>query len=539
MRLGDFATQVGASSRLGDWLWSLATMTIRLLAFFFCLFMLLTSREPPWTDAHVVYDTTQALVDRGELNIHLGGLPSYFVVRPDGRKYSVYPLGAVIALVPSYVVYKALRHLPGMPDRAWFALTSHLSSSLLMAAAAALFFQLCRRRGVGPGWSFIGALTLGFGTVCFVYARSPYSEALQTMALVWLVERTLAQAEKPTTAGLCWLAAAAGVLLNSKLVYALVLPLVAAYLVYERRRRGELHSFLRQLPAPLAVFGAFAALILCHNHIKTGSFFDSGYHSAESSFAGDLWTGLYGLTLSTGKGALFYSPPRVLGLRGAPTAWRRRRTETAFLVSLIALIVLFNSKYLYWQGGWCWGPRYLVPVTPLILLLAFPWLPEAVGRGHRYFRRALLGGVLALGLWVQLLGAAFYWDHYIRGLLAVKNQTGASGWFDVSLLHGDFIPMFSPIVGHYWMLKHLVARDPDLDRDAPWKFQIPRPANLSDVWQRMTLDWWPLNFASAPGAGAALGGLFAGGALASGWWLRRGLRSMELEGRRREERTAE
>src|SRR6476659_8227048 len=39
-------------------------MKLKLFVFFFCVFLALTSREPPWADAHVTYDTAQALVDR-------------------------------------------------------------------------------------------------------------------------------------------------------------------------------------------------------------------------------------------------------------------------------------------------------------------------------------------------------------------------------------------------------------------------------------------------------------------------------------------
>src|SRR5262249_10919177 len=156
---------------------------------------------PPWADAHVTYDTAQAIVDRHALDIQLSGPPQFFALRGP-KKYGVFPLGNVLALVPSYVVYKILRTIPGLPDRPLFALTSHLSSSLMMAGACALFYLLCRRRRATEGWAVVMTLVLGLGTICLIYARSPYSEALQTLALMWLVERTHSQAERPTPSGM-------------------------------------------------------------------------------------------------------------------------------------------------------------------------------------------------------------------------------------------------------------------------------------------------------------------------------------------------
>lgn len=472
----------------------------RIFVFLFCAFMLLTSREPPWADAHVVYDTTQGLVDRGELDVHLESGPPWFYVHRAGRKYGVFPLGNVVAMVPSYLTYKLLSAtVKSLPEKPTFALCSHVAPSLMMAAACALFFVIARRRGATRGWATGGAMICAFATICFVYARSPYSEALQTLVVMWLVERTLAMGERPTTSGIGWLAVAAGVLVNAKLVNVLFLPFVAWYVIDRAWRRDELHRVWRALPLAIVVFGEFAAVALWHNAMKTGSVWDSGYQIRNGVFSGDLFAGLYGLLLSTGKSAFLYSPPLIFAVLGAREAWRRRRAETMLMASILIVSLLFNAKFRHWHADYCWGPRHLTAVTPLAMLLAFPWLPEAVARGRRWLRKTLVGVVIAAGVGVQLLGASIYWDHYIRILIAVKDQTGAGGWFGEHLSHGHYLPAFSPLRGQAWLLRHLIHQDPDLDRDAPWKSLVPFPADLHDGWNRLRLDWWMLEFTDAAG----------------------------------------
>jgi hypothetical protein len=385
-----------------------------------------------------------------------------------------------------------------VPDKPLFAFCCHLSPSLMMAGVCALFFVLCRRRGASACWALFATLTLGLCTLVWIYARATYSEALQTIAMLWLVERTLTNAERPSVAGVAWLAVAAGVLCNSKLVYVLILPFVVAYLLVERRRAGDLASFLRMTPSALAIFGAFAALALWHNHLKTGSLWQSGYAIKDGVFSGDLISGVYGFLLSSGKSVFLYSPPVILGVLGISTAYRRRQSETLFLLSIIVVNVLFNAKFRHWHADYCWGPRHLTAITPLIMLFLFPWLPEALQRGRVALRRFAVAAVLALGLGVQWLGSTFYWDHYIRMLIAVKDETGAAGWFHENLSHGHYIPVFSPIRGHLWMLSHLLRNDPDLDRDAPWKQVVPQPARLDEGWTRMRVDWWALNWFEGP-----------------------------------------
>lgn len=497
-------------------------MRLRLFILLTLLFLIVTGRERPWADANVVFQTTASLVDRHRLDLPpLGGSP-WFYAQHDGRRYGVFPLGSVVAMAPSYLLLKALRHIPGLPDDALLAFACHLTPALLMAGACTIFFVLALRLGASRRWALLLTLLLAATTICFVYARSLYSEALQTIALLWLAERTLRQGERATQLGMAGLGIAAGILLNTKLVHAALLPIPAVYLFVCHRR--ELGRFLRFVPAALLAFAPFIALALWHNHVKTGSYWSTGYDLKtqfihRSMFSGDLLTGLFGLLLSPGKGVLFYSPPLVLSLFAWPTFWRRQRRAAALVLAFFAVALLVNGKFEGWHGDYSWGPRHLVPLTPLLLLAAAPWIEEAMARGRRWLRRTALASLAAAGLAVQLLGAAFYWDHFIRVLIAVKDQTGARGWFEWSLSHGHFFPVFSPIRGHLWLLGHYLSGDPNLPRDAPWALAFPGKLNLGDAWARLRLDWWWLNWQATWRASLVADALFAIMIAGLGWTL--------------------
>lgn len=503
-------------------------MARRLFLFLALLFLLCTSREPPWADAHVVYDTTAALVTRGELNVTLGG-PPWFYAHRNGRKYGVFPLGNVIAMAPSYMTFSALRSTHLFPDAPLYAFTSHLSPACLMAGACAIFYSLSRRRGASRRMGVLLALALGLGTTCLTYARSSYSEALQTLGMLLLVERTLAQSQARSRWGMAGLGAAAGVLLNAKLIYAPVLLICAVYLLLCEQRRAprDYLGFVRDASFGLLSFLPFCAVLLWHNWLKTGSPWVSGYQIQDGIFSGDLATGLFGLLFSPGKGLFFYAPPLLLGACGIRAALRRYPAESLLLIAIIAVVTLLNARFRAWHGDYCWGPRYLVPVMPLILLLSLPWLPTALSsEPWRRLRQTALATVLTAGLLVQILGCLFYWDFYIRILIAVKDGSGAPGWFHNELGHGHFIPSFSPLRGHLWMLSHLWRKDPDMDRDAPWKWVAPQRVDLLSHYQALRVDWWFLDWQRQPG-GAPLGsglvllGLLGGGTLFAAAALRK------------------
>jgi hypothetical protein len=204
---------------------------------------------------------------------------------------------------------------------------------------------------------------------------------------------------------------------------------------------------------------------------------------------------------------LLYNPPLFLAALALPAFIRRYRRTAAAAALMIVPSLLFYSYLHYWPGGWCWGPRYqlyAVPVLLLPLLLAFGWTIRTV---WRRFQQALLGVVLALGVFVQILGNAFYWDHYIRigkeareHWLGRPNRAGAyrpdrGGHCDdcfEDMFPLNWLPAFQPIEGHYWLLRHVVADDDwrSAEEDAPWHRYTTLNLNIASSYQRARIDWW-------------------------------------------------
>ena len=489
-------------------------MKLRLFLLLVALYMAFASREQPWGDSHVVYATTQNLVDNFRIDVSLPGPPQFYVEKEVSeqrvgkggkkevvkikRRYGVFPLGNVVAMAPGYLAWKVLRNLPGIDGDLLYRYTSHLPPSLMIAGACVLFMTLARKQGATERVAFWLALALGTTTVLVIYARSPFSEALQTLAFTWVVERGLSVAERPTVRGAFFGGVACGLLFNSKLVYALAIPVVPAYWIWRNRR--DLPSLIAPLAAAAVPMALLAALAVGHNYYKTHTLFDTGYQIPGGVFSGNAYAALFGFFLSPGKSIFLYSPPLLLGLLGLPTFLRLHKERGIFLLVLTGIVTLANAKFRYWHADYCWGPRLLVPLTPAWLLFAAPFIGGALERGQRKFRALAVGGLIGAGLYAQVLGCAFYWDHYIRMAITVKDETGAAGWYTEDLHQCHFIPQFSPLIGHAWMLRHFILGDDDLLADAPWRRVIAGKVNLGNEWSATTLDLWQYDWLKRSGS---------------------------------------
>jgi hypothetical protein len=160
---------------------------------------------------------------------------------------------------------------------------------------------------------------------------------------------------------------------------------------------------------PLIASAVFIALL---NWVRYGSPLTSGYSLLQqATFSTPLPVGLYGLLFSPGKGLLFYSPILWAGFAGLFIMFRTRRAE-AILISLVILAdLLFFAMYEFWTGGWNWGPRYLLPMVPLLVLAAGEWVHVNPTR----LRKSILVALCIIGFILNLPAVLVDHSRYLVG----------------------------------------------------------------------------------------------------------------------------
>jgi 4-amino-4-deoxy-L-arabinose transferase-like glycosyltransferase len=291
-------------------------------------------------------------------------------------------------------------------------LFSHLGPALLAALACTLYARLCRRGGGSPGATALATAGLAVTTTLWVYARTTYADILQAACFTGFFLAVLEARANPGRRAALVLGAAAGLLVASKLVYAVALPGAALWLAWPlRRQRRELarlfaHAALAALP--------FAALVLFYNHARWGSFTNAGYILKPtggvvmaSPFGENPLAGLWGMFLSPGKSVFVYSPPLVLALWGLPRFFRRAPEVVWAMLLTITPVVLVYSRFHFWAGDWSWGARYLVFALPVLLLPLpglFDDLRAAAAGWRRRIAAAAAAAVLARACWCRWRG---------------------------------------------------------------------------------------------------------------------------------------
>jgi 4-amino-4-deoxy-L-arabinose transferase-like glycosyltransferase len=414
-------------------------LVLPLFALLFSIYLLTFSGVYHSSDERSMLAVSDSLARRGALDINLyrwlGLQQGQF--GPDGDLYSHKGLGTSLAALP--LTWLALQW-PQLGN----VQTAMLTMAFVTALTGALLFLYVRQLKFGQAVALGVALLYGLATMAWVYARYLFSESLTGLALLAAALFLLRYRDGGRSVDVLLAGSCLGVTVLTRLNDALVIALFALLLIAYAWQRGE--RTLGRLVGLLALMGVpvLAALAAdgLYNYLRFGNPLDTGYlFGQREQFSTPLFTGLYGLTFSPGRGLFWHNPILLAALAGWPALVRRHRAEGLLAAGVGLYYLLFWSLWYLWWGGHSWGPRFLVAALPFAILPLAPVLETAARAASAvaYRRIVVVGlGVLAmLSVAVQLLGVVVDFNLYLEDIYAELGLYHPATLFD---------PAYSPLL---------------------------------------------------------------------------------------------
>ena len=334
-----------------------------------CLIYLAFLKPGIWgVDGNDMLHMSQSLIKKGNFSIPVG---AGGIQGPDGQFYSIrYPLLPLVA-VPFVWVGTTVGNTFNLPVQYTAATCGLVLNCLLTAATAVLVYALTLQLGGERRGAFIAAVGYAFGTAAMVYAREFFAEPLLGFMITLALYLAFGQSRwghwgTGVLAALAIAAKPAGILLG---------PVLALYFLLRRC------SWDRIL-APCLGTVAGVGLYLAYNYVRFGSITASGQDTSQLGGDGFLMRALgQWISPGSGGGMFWYCPPTILALVGLWVLWQRQRLEFVAIFGIVASFWLLHSGWAF--NGWNWGPRFLVPVIPALMvsvgLLGKRWRMPTVG----------------------------------------------------------------------------------------------------------------------------------------------------------------
>lgn len=434
-------------------------------------------------DWYVRYQVTCSIVERNGFNIRPYDNSDRTGPGVGGLKYSQYTLGQTTALIPLYLLGRALAGVDHTNCDATIAppvvfLTAKLLNFMLGALLCVLFFATARVLGYNRGVALALTFLLAFGTALWPDVLSGEEHTMEALFLLAAAYAALryTRARRKSRLWIWVMGVAAGLVFVTRVGGLIAIPIFALYLL-AAHRRWQPGAWKRPFLRDGAVYaaGVLPSMIVnaAYDQIRFGSPLQTG-PNPDHTFGYPPWLGIPNLLISPGKGLLWYVPALFL-LPVAARHFQRRYPLPFVLFAIICgVYLLFYGNVNYWHGDPAWGPRYLYAVLPYLILPLGELLRR--WRGYRFGWRALFVGTLAASFLVQFSTVTVsYWRHwhyiYAYHYDQVENHRWGQNlnyWW-----YPDQSPIVITLIGIYDVTQDYVTHAPLLQHPAAERLSNP------------------------------------------------------------------
>ena len=325
-------------------------------------------------DAH--FDLTRAIVERHTLyidgyDVNTGDISK----ETGGHTYINKPPGASILAAGPYAIIFAIERGVHAPVDSLTRMNRWIATALSAGLCGALigptlYFYGRRRMGAPPPLALCVSSIILFGTIVFPYSTMLFAHV--PAALFLLLAVTLLES-RPVAAGI-----AAGLAVSCFYVCAIAAAILALAAFSPQRHRE--HKAIPLCPLCLCgekpfrfLLGAlpFCILMAIYQWLCFGSPLRTAVEASTPFTQRGLFFGvittpsigaLYGITVSPYRGLFFVSPILLLAFAGFVAIKRDR--EFWAIVAIVTIFILVIASFNGWNGGFAFGPRYLVPIIP-------------------------------------------------------------------------------------------------------------------------------------------------------------------------------
>jgi 4-amino-4-deoxy-L-arabinose transferase-like glycosyltransferase len=465
-----------------------------LFIFFLALYILTAPGRIDVYDAKVRYNVTYNLIETGELVTEESmGLPG-----KDGRYYSWYGLGQSLLAIPFYILGKWMGNAVTVVS---------LINPLIGAFTCVVIFRFCTRLGYSHRASLIVTFFYGLGTFAWPYAKMNHDGPITTLFTLLSVYCVFVYHKLDLYRYLVLSSFALGAAVLTRFTSFVVLPVIFIFIYFMNRPEGSIKGkpFLKEFAVYLLCLSPFIGLTVWYNDYRFGSVFETGY-SLFAEMAGFqafsiayALEGLPGFLLSPNKSYFLYSPVALLFFFSIRGFHRQHKTVASMFLGIILSYLFFYSSYRFWHGDWAWGPRYLLDITPFLLIPLTHLFDETRWKMSRLMRQVVYV-VFIVSIAVQIIGTSVNFNRYFHDLKINHgvhfNQFHSDPTNPNSLsVHGPpkeiyFDFQYTPIAHHFEALLQfpkIIKSDYDVGKIQNIKMEDSLNA---PVWPNLPDFWW-------------------------------------------------
>ena len=421
-------------------------IALALVWFLTGLYLLLYSGIRVSNDEIYLFDSTESFARRGnfQLNYTFYLHPILNGANIPERAGLYEPLQSILA-APLFMIAQALPNV-GMMHAVW------VFNIVVTVLTAMIIYGIGLMWGYSGGISALTALLFGVTTLAFPYSSTFFREPLVTLFTLIAFFSAFHIRHHTDRKNARWIGVFLLAIVGMALTKISVLVVFPSLLILLLPPPAHLFGWLKR-PSSIAIAMALLLLIILGFLFIRSDAVPTrfSYTYVVNRLQGTDWTyaleSLLGYQISFGRSIWLYSPILLAGVLGF---WLDRKNGGGrILLALLLAFILLPASFgvihrQIWWSGTGWGPRYILPLVPILMLGIFPILQRL--RVSKFgIAHGLFVGLALLSVGIQLLGMlVFVADYFSKlsdaGIIAQEKGLWTWQWSSIrqNLLLLDF-----------------------------------------------------------------------------------------------------
>lgn len=369
-----------------------------------------------------------AILDSGTLYLdnfipcfEIGYQTTYFLLNSHNHFISFFPIVTPMLVTPLYVIpYLVLKFYGGGfsiydPHLYLFiALMEKLSASII-ASLSCVFIFLSIKKMFNDRIAWISTITFGLATNTWsTSSQALWQHGMVELLLAIMIYLVLLIEQRDSVKNTILLGLLSGLFIFNRPPDSVFLIPIIVYVLFLKKKAWIYYCIsVMMAAAPFAYYNIY----------MLGGLF-GGYNNNMNTLAIGTNTvlNIVGLLCSPNRGLFVYSPILIVALLGmyrVSTIENRniRIFLYLFFVSLLLNILVYASFDTHWWGGFCYGPRFLAGMLPVIILYTSIFL-HYVDTNYSSSQKSTFTYIFivlfVISFFIQIVGSFYYpngdWD---------------------------------------------------------------------------------------------------------------------------------
>ena len=303
---------------------------------------------------------------------------------------------------------------------------------VITAISTAILFAICRTYNFSIKIAITVAFLYGFTTMAWAYSSTALSVILvsMTVLLSFYFYRKFVKNQNFFSLIFCGFSLGASVLVRYDSFIIVVIILVFLIGTILRNK-----SKLKNLTCLLIPLFFCAIIFMGINYIQFGTFLEYGFKTESGYGLGStspIHVGVFGLLLSPGAGLFIFSPILFTIFVSFFDFYKKDKSSFLIFSAYFVSMLVFFGNLETWHGFVSWGPRYLLPVIPFLLIPLAASIEKRNSIGFR-FLVIVLGAIGAFFSLIWLIQDVSWFTWGVMGGDSGLYSLGMAGIHNFSL----------------------------------------------------------------------------------------------------------